>query len=225
LGRKVVAKGASPERNTFHSSSSNLCCITVFQLKHSHSQFDNHWTSSERGDRRFSARPKMSYTITVPQGYGLVTSSRVLERTETNRISSYVMLISLGATPFLATSLAFLAGSMRKAARVPYPNFYPSAAENKENKEAYKYTCAQRSHANYMENMSQFMVSSLVAGLTYPQVTALLGAGWLVSRVLYAYGYIYGKKDKGMSRGMGSGFWLCQGAIWGLCISSALTLL
>lgn len=135
------------------------------------------------------------------------------------------MLVSLGATPFLATTLAFLAGSMRKAAHVSYPNFYPTPQAVKESKDAYKYTCAQRSHANYMENMPQAMVSMLVAGLTYPRATAILGVGWLVSRMLYAYGYIYGKKDKGMSRSLGSGFWVCQGAIWGMCISSAVTLL
>lgn len=135
------------------------------------------------------------------------------------------MLVSLGATPFLATGLAFLAGSMRKAAGVTYPNFYPTPTAVKENKDAYKYTCAQRSHANFMENMSQAMMSMLVAGLTYPKTSALLGAGWLVSRMLYAYGYIYSEKKNGMGRSMGSGFWLCQGALWGLCINTALTLL
>ena len=140
-------------------------------------------------------------------------------------VCSYVMLISLGATPFLATGLAFLAGSMRKAARVDYPNFYPTPQQVKESKDAYKYTCAQRSHANFMENMPQAMVSMLVAGLTYPKATAALGAGWLVSRMLYAYGYIYGTREKGMGRTIGSGFWLCQGALWGMCINTALTLL
>jgi glutathione S-transferase len=138
---------------------------------------------------------------------------------------SYVMLVSLGATPFLATALGFFAGSFRKAAKVAYPNFYPTPQAIKESREAYQYTCAQRSHANYMENMPQAMVSMLVAGLTYPKVTAALGVGWLVGRILYAYGYIYGKREKGMSRNIGSGFWLCQGAMWAICIKSAMTLL
>lgn len=136
-----------------------------------------------------------------------------------------MLLVSLGATPFLATSLAFFAGSFRKAARVTYPNFYPSAAQVKESKDAYRYGCAQRNHANYMENMPQFMLTSLVAGLTYPRATALLDAGWLASRLLFTYGYIYGKKERGMGRTIGSGFWICQGLIWGLCISTAFTLL
>jgi glutathione S-transferase len=135
------------------------------------------------------------------------------------------MLVSLGATPFLATGLAFLAGSMRKAAGVSYPNFYPTPQAVKENKDAYKYTCAQRSHANFMENMPQAMISMLVAGLTYPKASAALGAGWLVSRMLYAYGYIYSAKERGMGRQIGNGFWLCQGVLWGMCISTATTLL
>ena len=135
------------------------------------------------------------------------------------------MLVSLGGAPLLATSLAFFAGSFRKAAKVSYPNLYLPPQAVKESKDAYRYTCAQRSHANYMDNLPQAMISMLVAGLTYPRASAALGAGWLVSRILYAYGYIYGAKDQGMSRSLGSPFWLCQGALWGMCINSALTLL
>jgi glutathione S-transferase len=102
------------------------------------------------------------------------------------------MLVSLGGAPLLATSLAFFAGSFRKAAKVSYPNLYLPPQAVKESKDAYRYTCAQRSHANYMDNLPQAMISMLVAGLTYPRASAALGAGWMVSRLLFAYGYIYG---------------------------------
>ena len=71
--------------------------------------------------------------------------------------------------------------------------------------------------------MSQTMITSLVAGLSYPLVTAGLGLGWVLFRSLYAYGYITSEDPKG--RSMGAAFWLCQGGIWGLSAYTALQLI
>jgi glutathione S-transferase len=104
----------------------------------------------------------------------------------------------------------------RKAAKCPYPNGYASAQDMKANPAAYDFNCAQRAHTQFMENAPQAMMSMLVAGLMYPNATAALGLGWLVSRVLYLYGYVYGKKEKGAGRYLGTTFWLFQGGLWGL---------
>ncbi len=56
-------------------------------------------------------------------------------------------------------------GSFRKAAKVPYPIAYASAAESKESKEKYLFNCAQRAHANYLEHYPQMLVGLMVGGL------------------------------------------------------------
>ncbi len=69
------------------------------------------------------------------------------------------------------------------------------------------------------------MISMLVAGLVYPQATAACGLGWLVSRALYGYGYIYSGKDQGKGRMWGSTFWLFQAGVWGMCLKMGYDLL
>jgi glutathione S-transferase len=131
-------------------------------------------------------------------------------------ITSYVLAISLVATPFLAFAHGMITGSKRKAAKVPYPNAYASAEEMKANPAAYQFNCAQRAHAQFMENAPQTMLSMVISGLVYPNATIALGLGWYVSRVLYLYGYVASDKPKGNGRYMGSFFWLAQFGLTGL---------
>ena len=65
------------------------------------------------------------------------------------------------------------------------------------------------------------MLFTLVAGLKYPQLAAGIGAGWLVSRALFLYGYVYSGKPQGKGRLIGSVFWLLQGALWALTLGVA----
>jgi len=147
------------------------------------------------------------------------------QRGGSNSQTSYVILVSLGLMPLLATVQGTIVTGFRKPAGVPYPNAYATAQQVKENKDAYKFNCAQRAHQNLMENMPQTMVSTLIAGLEYPKAAAALGAGWLVFRALYAYGYIYSAKAHGSGRAYGGLFWVCQGAIWALCCSTGWKML
>ncbi|KAK5452236.1 hypothetical protein LTS15_007302 [Exophiala xenobiotica] len=145
--------------------------------------------------------------MTVPENYG------------------YVVLVALGLTPVLAFAQGNVVTSLRKAAGVPYPNPYATPQQAKEKPAAYKFNCAQRAHANLLENMPQTMMYMLFAGLEYPTTTAALGAGWLFFRAMYAYGYIQGEKENGGSRLYGAPGWLIQGGLWALCISTALKML
>lgn len=54
---------------------------------------------------------------------------------------------------------------------------------------AYQFNCAQRSHANFIENHSSVLGALLISGLRYPLTAAVMGAGWSVSRYLYMVGY------------------------------------
>ncbi|KAG8159006.1 hypothetical protein KVR01_011449 [Diaporthe batatas] len=51
---------------------------------------------------------------------------------------------------------------------------------------------AQRAHANFTENLTPYLTSMLIAGTRFPVPAAVMGAGWLVSRVVYTIGYTSG---------------------------------
>lgn len=168
---------------------------------------------------------------------------------------SYVILVALGAIPVLAFSQGNVVSSKRKAAKVPCtysqrdpismesdshplhyhralssltaadPNAYASIQQVKESREAYIFNAAQRSHGHLLENMSQTMLFMLVAGLGYPRASAGLGVGWILNRILFAYGYTTSTKPNGDGRYLGLGFWLCQAGLWGLTCSVGLKLL
>jgi glutathione S-transferase len=109
---------------------------------------------------------------------------------------------------------------LRKPAQVPYPNAYATHEQAKEKPEAFKFNCAQRAHANLLENMPQTMVSMLIAGLEYPRATAALGLAWTVARGLYALAYV---TRNGQRYGLGGGvFWLAQGGLWILTCTTAM---
>ncbi|KAG0161597.1 Membrane-associated, eicosanoid/glutathione metabolism (MAPEG) protein [Penicillium digitatum] len=129
-----------------------------------------------------------------------------------------VIAVALGAIPVLGFIHGNVTGSLRKAAKVPYPHSYASMELCKENAKAEQFNCAQRAHANFLENASQTMLFTLVAGLKYPEWAAGLGALWVFFRVLFLYGYVYSGKPQGKGRFMGGFFWLVQGALWGLSI-------
>lgn len=65
------------------------------------------------------------------------------------------------------------------------------------------------------------MLSTLVAGLKYPQLAAGLATAWLVMRSLYLYGYVYSGKPDGQGRMLGGLFWLAQGSLWALTLGMA----
>lgn len=93
----------------------------------------------------------------------------------------------------------------RRAAKIDYPNAYATPAEAAASVAAYHFNCAQRAHANYIENLPQFLVSSAIAGLEYPRTTASLGAFWLVSRIVYTRGYVSSTPEmKGSGRYKGA---------------------
>lgn len=83
---------------------------------------------------------------------------------------------------------------------------------------AEQFNCAQRAHANFLENAPQTMLFTLVAGLKYPEYATAIGATWVAMRCLFLYGYVYSGKPQGKGRMMGGFFWLAQGALWGLSV-------
>ncbi|KAJ5117173.1 hypothetical protein N7526_011282 [Penicillium atrosanguineum] len=103
-----------------------------------------------------------------------------------------VIAVALGAIPVLGFIHGMVTGSFRKQAKC------------KENAKAEQFNCAQRAHANFLENA--------------PPDYALRPGLWVVFRSLFLYGYVYSGKPQGKGRMMGGFFWLAQGALWGLSV-------
>ena len=86
----------------------------------------------------------------------------------------------------------------------PFPRHGSMARLRFKPAKAEQFNCAQRAHGNFLENASQTMLFTLVAGLKYPQLATGLGAAWLVFRSLFLYGYqscVVGNKGRGRSGG------------------------
>ncbi|KAH6668807.1 hypothetical protein B0J14DRAFT_150928 [Halenospora varia] len=104
-------------------------------------------------------------------------------------------------------------GKYRKTAKVPYPLTYAPADRTDE--AAHKFNCAQRSHANFIENQVSALGALLIAGLRYPVTAAAMGAGWTVMRYVYMVGYSQGG-EQGKGRYKGIAFWLFQLGLLGM---------
>jgi glutathione S-transferase len=104
-------------------------------------------------------------------------------------------------------------GALRKTAKIPYPLTY--APSTNTTPEAHRFNCAQRSHANFIENQPTALAGMLIAGLRFPIAASVLGAGWTVCRWLYMRGYSKGEAT-GRGRYNGIAFWAFQAGLLGL---------
>lgn len=115
-----------------------------------------------------------------------------------------------------------MAGAARKVAKVPYPNTYATHEEAQKDLAKYRFNCAQRAHANYIENLTVVLPLMIVAGIQYPVTTAALGGIWSVGRVFFALGYKAGKQgDNGKGRYKGVFYTIGQA---GLIVTTGLSL-
>jgi glutathione S-transferase len=137
--------------------------------------------------------------------------------------------IALGLTPILSFVQGQVVTSCRKPAQVAYPNAYATPQQMKASPAAYRFNCAQRAHANLLENMPQAMLCMLFSGLFHPRAATWLGGAWLAFRFLYMLGYVFGsgsdEQGKGKGRMIGGGFWIAQFALIGLSTYVAVGLL
>jgi glutathione S-transferase len=144
------------------------------------SAFKNYkYLSSFSPSPRFPNLPKSSFfsnsstntaamaTITIDPNYGYV-------------------LLAAASTFILNTWHSLNTGNYRKAAKIPYPAAY--APPSRTDEDAHKFNCAQRAHANFIENQPTMLGALLLAGLKFPITSAILGVAWTVSRYLYMVG-------------------------------------
>ena len=82
----------------------------------------------------------------------------------------------------------FLQGGMVGKARTKYKVELPTMYSDTE----VMFNCYQRVHQNTLERLPLFLGLLLVAGLFNSIIAAVLGAVWLVGRLLYSIGYYSG---------------------------------
>lgn len=124
----------------------------------------------------------MPFTLELPDQYSLV-------------------LVVATSTFFINSLHVQLTSKYRKASGLKYPIPYASNELADKDPKAYQFNCAQRAHSNFTENQTSFLGALLVTGLRYPVAAATIGAGWAVSRVIYALGYTSGQGPKGRTIG------------------------
>ncbi|ESO88900.1 hypothetical protein LOTGIDRAFT_209813 [Lottia gigantea] len=98
----------------------------------------------------------------------------------------YVILV-LPATWIVLTILAMNVMKARKKYKVEYPNLYSNN---------HNFNCVQRAHQNTLENLTFFIMFLLAGGLQFPKLCAASGVLYLISRLVYAYGYYTGDPAK-----------------------------
>ncbi|KAH9910072.1 MAPEG family protein [Xylariomycetidae sp. FL2044] len=113
----------------------------------------------------------MSYAIPIPIEYG------------------YVLTVA-ASTFFINSYHSVLTVKKRKASGISYPATYASDEQAAKDPKAFAFNCAQRAHANFIENHTSFLGALLISGIRYPVASAVLGAVWAVGRVWYAAGYV-----------------------------------
>ncbi|XP_065194137.1 glutathione S-transferase 3, mitochondrial-like [Sycon ciliatum] len=104
----------------------------------------------------------------------------------------YVVLTSLLGSLLVNFFLIYNVVAARKKYDVKYPALYSPTNEN--------FNCVQRAHQNYLENLTFFLVSGLVAGVVHPIPATACNVIYLIGRIVYALGYYTGDPEK-RSRG------------------------
>ncbi|RXW22573.1 hypothetical protein EST38_g3287 [Candolleomyces aberdarensis] len=106
---------------------------------------------------------------------------------------------ALLSTVFLLLGQTQVVSSKRRKSGIAYPQMYADKAQEKESKDALIFNCAQRAHQNTLEYIPAVYVTTIIAGLQYPVISASVCAGWVVSRIFYTRGYITGDPKKRVS--------------------------
>lgn len=134
----------------------------------------------------------------------------------------YGYVVLAAASTFLMNSIhGFNTGKYRKACKdMDYPIAYATPEQHAASRAHLLFSCAQRAHANYIENQPSALAAMLIAGLQYPRTAAALGAFWTVNRYIYMKGYVSDKGPKGRLRG--GAFILAQLGLIGLCVVEGL---
>ncbi|KAG6877883.1 hypothetical protein C0993_002884 [Termitomyces sp. T159_Od127] len=107
---------------------------------------------------------------------------------------------SLLSTVFVLVGHNINVGKWRKRSGIKYPQLYAEKAEVEASRNAPIFNCAQRAHANTLENIPVLYVTTLITAVKYPIVAATACGVWSLSRVFYTRGYLSGDPSRAASR-------------------------
>ena len=102
------------------------------------------------------------------------------------------MILVIGISHFMNFYLISIVIKSRKQYGVEYPTLYLPA----DHKDAFSYNSTQRAHQNTLEMWSSVQVMMVITGIVYPVVSAVLGAVWVLGRVIYGFSYSAGGPEK-----------------------------
>ncbi|KAI9902909.1 hypothetical protein N3K66_002261 [Trichothecium roseum] len=105
----------------------------------------------------------------------------------------FAFVLATASSTFMVNYLhMFLTVKHRKASGLQYPIAYATQEQAAKSPAAHAFNCAQRAHANFIENQPSFLGALLIYGLKNPTTAAILGATWVIGRIIYAIGYTSG---------------------------------
>ncbi|KAG5730708.1 Microsomal glutathione S-transferase 3 [Termitomyces sp. T112] len=142
----------------------------------------------------------MTVTVTVPDGLEYVAAS-------------------LLSTVFVLVGHSINVSKWRKRSGIKYPQLYAEKAEVEASRDALIFNCAQRAHANTLENLPMIYATTLITAVKYPIVAAAACGAWSLSRIFYTRGYLSGDPKKRT----GAGYTLGTAGFFTLLLTSIYT--
>ncbi|EJU06298.1 MAPEG-domain-containing protein [Dacryopinax primogenitus] len=104
--------------------------------------------------------------------------------------------LAASSTFWLCAYQVINVSGFRRKAGVKYPQLYADKAEQEKSLDAMKFNCAQRAHANTLENLPGVLFATMLSGVYFPTATAATCGVWVVGRLLYTIGYSTGNPAK-----------------------------
>lgn len=105
-------------------------------------------------------------------------------------LNAYILLTITAALTGSSLQGTLIGAKYRKQSGVKYPFQYATEEQCKNNSAAFRFNCAQRCHANYIENLLPMIGSMVIAGMKHSRLATFLGCIWLVARVHYWFRYL-----------------------------------
>lgn len=141
--------------------------------------------------------------------------------------SSYGLVLFVASSAFIFSTIqsVYIGATLRPGAKILYPQLYATPEQAAADPVIFAYNCAQRAHANYVENLFPTIGSMLVAGMNYPLAAGCLGLGWLCCRLIYFYNYTRVQSGTVVPEKPPMGhtvtFWLFQYALHAISLKAA----
>lgn len=99
---------------------------------------------------------------------------------------------SLSLIPVFGLYLAWSVIQARKVSGVSLPALFASDEAALSDPQKKKFNCTQKAAMNFQEHAPNFVVATLVSGLTFPRSTAVAVVVWVIGRFFYHEGYSTG---------------------------------